>query len=207
MTAINTSITKNNHGETMSKLRKLIKKKLIDKHGMSLTELLSAVLILSLVSGAMAGAVSLAANQYDKSMRNSEASVLYSTLANILENELAYTTDIRVESLTDGKGTVKCFFSPNYAIQQSLSSLITDKSGKDGYGMILLGNIANPDESIRVLGSGAYPNGLLAKVKEFTYDNNTCCFTVYLSIGYDGTECFGGTFQVINVNKTQATVG
>ena len=174
---------------------------------MTVFELLCAVLILLLVSSGMASAVSLGVRQYQKSIRDSESKVLYSTLMTVLSNELAYTTDIRVDALdASGKGNVKQFQSQNYVIEGNLSTLMTDESGDDGYGQLLLGNSKDTSESMSVLGKAAYANGLLAKVTSITYDKSNFCFSVYLSIGYQGTECYGGEFQVQNVNRTQAVV-
>lgn len=184
-----------------------VRKKIKNNSGMTVFELLCAVLILLLVSSGMASAVSLGVRQYQKSIRDSEAKVLYSTLMTVLSNELAYTTDIRVDAVDgSGKGNVLQFQSQNYVIEGNLSTLMTDESGDKGYGQILLGNSKNTSENMRVLGKAAYANGLLAKVTSITYDNSNCCFSVYLSIGYQGTECYGGEFQVQNVNRTLAVV-
>ena len=173
--------------------------------GMSLLEMLCAILILLLATGGMTTAVSLAAKQFQMSMRNSESQVLCSTIKTVLGNELAYTTEIQVDALNDEKGNVLKFQSQNYTIEESLSAIRTDNSGTDGYGQILLGNSEDTSESLNILGKGAYPHGLGAKVTSFTYDNKTYCFTVQLSIGYNGTECYSEEFQVMNVNKTEAT--
>ena len=186
----------------MKRIPDRVRKKIKNNSGMTVFELLCAVLILLLVSSGMASAVSLGVRQYQKSIRDSESKVLYSTLMTVLSNELAYTTDIRV----DGKGNVLQFQSQNYVIEGNLSTLMTDESGDNGYGQILLGNSKDTSESMRVLGKAAYANGLLAKVTSITYDNSNCCFSVYLSIGYQGTECYGGEFQVQNVNRTPAVV-
>lgn len=177
-----------------------LKGKLKSRKGMSLLELLCAVLILLLVSGGMTSAVSLAANQYRESMRNSESQVLYSSLKTVLSHELAYTTNILIGS----DGAVKQFLPPNATLEHSLSTIMTDESGENGYGQIVFGNISDPTQRNPVLGKAAYTNGLLAKVKSITYSNDTNCFTIYLSIGVDGTEFYGGQFQVMNVNETEA---
>lgn len=176
---------------------KRLKQKLKSGRGMSLTELLCAVLILVLVSGGMATAVSLAARQYQQSMRESEAQILCSTLETILRNELAYTTEIKLNG-----DKVEQFQSQTYAIKDSLSSIVIDDPDEKGYGRLLLGNdVKNMD----ILGRGAYPHGLLVKIDEngFTYDNSTHCFTVKLSVGCDGKDYATREFQVLNANLKQ----
>ena len=168
---------------------KRLKQKLKSGRGMSLTELLCAVLILVLVSGGMATAVSLAA------MRESEAQILCSTLETILRNELAYTTNIKL----NGK-QVEQFQSQTYAIKDSLSSIVIDDPDEKGYGRLLLGN---DTKNMDILGRGAYPHGLLVKIDEFTYYNSTHCFTVKLSVGCDGKAYATREFQVLSANPKQ----
>ena len=174
---------------------KRLKQKLKSGRGMSLTEMLCAVLVLVLVSGGMATAVSLAARQYQQSMRESEAQILCSTLETILRNELAYTTNIKL----NGK-QVEQFQSQTYAIKDSLSSIVIDDPDESGYGRLLLGN---DTKNMDILGRGAYPHGLLVKIDEFTYDNSTHCFTVKLSVGCDGKDYATREFQVLSANPKQ----
>ena len=167
---------------------------------MSRGELLCAVLILALVSGGMASAVSLGVRQYQQSMRTSEAKVLCSTLETVLRNELAYTTQIKLDG-----GNVKQFQSQNFAIEKNLSTLMTDADRPDGYGHIILANCVDTREFMNVLGKGAYTNGLLAKVDSFTYDTSNHCFTVRLSVGCNGQTYATREFQVLNANQTEPT--
>ena len=176
--------------------------KLHSKRGMTLVELLSALIILSLVTGGMAAAVSLGSQQYQKSMRDAEAMVLYSTLMTVLSNELTYSTDIHV----DAQGTVQRFMSQNYVIKGNLSTLMTDDSDGNGYGKVLLGNSENTDEYMSVLGKASYTRGLSAKVTKFQYHNSKHYFIVELSIGYQGAPYYTKEFHVRSVNETNATI-
>ena len=160
-----------------------------------MTEMLCAVLILVLVSGGMATAVSLAARQYQQSMRESEAQILCSTLETILRNELAYTTEIKLNG-----NQVEQFQSQTYAIKDSLSSIVIDDPDEKGYGRLLQGN---DTKNMDILGRGAYPHGLLVRIDEFTYDNSTHCFTVKLSVGCDGKDYATREFQVLSANPKQ----
>ena len=178
-----------------------ITKKLHSKRGMTLVELLSALIILSLVTGGMAAAVSLGSQQYQKSMRDAEAMVLYSTLMTVLSNELTYSTDIHV----DAQGTVQRFMSQNYVIKGNLSTLMTDDSDGNGYGKVLLGNSENTDEYMSVLGKASYTRGLSAKVTKFQYHNSEHYFIVELSIGYQGAPYYTKEFHVRSINETTAT--
>ncbi len=179
-----------------------ITKKLHSKRGMTLVELLSALIILSLVTGGMAAAVSLGSQQYQKSMRDAEVMVLYSTLMTVLSNELTYSTDIRV----DNQGNVLRFMSQNYVIEGNLSTLMTDDADGNGYGKVLLGNSENTDEYMSVLGKASYTRGLSAKVTEFKYNNEDHYFSVTLSIGHQGQPYYTKEFHVRSVNETNATI-
>lgn len=181
----------------MKKLFSKLKNQIADNSGMSFIELLVAVLILMLVSTGMVSVVGFGANQYDKTIRESEALVLCSTISTILEHELSYTTDVRV----DESGNVSSFLSSNYAIEGSLSSIMTDNSGVDGYGKILLGNQYDPGEYRELLGQAAYSHDLLAKVENVTYDAVTRYFTLTVLVGYEGEEIASRTFQVKRMNE------
>lgn len=180
---------------------KQLRQKLKSRRGMSLGELLCAVLILTLVSSGMASAVSLGVRQYQQSMRTSEAKVLCSTLEAVLRSELAYTTQIKLDG-----GNVKQFQSQNFAIKKNLSTLTTDAEMPGQYGHIVLANCDNPSEYMNVLGKGAYTNGLLANIDAFTYDTANHCFTVRLSVGDSSQAYATREFQVLNANQTEPTV-
>lgn len=176
---------------------------------MSLGELLCAVLILTLVSGGMASAVSLGVRQYQQSMRTSEAEILCSTLETILRSELAYTTYIKV----DGENVIQfeCKNVPKDTTWKEFAKLTTDAETQGDYGHIILANCNDPSEYMNILGKGAYTNGLLAKVDQdestgkevFTYDKENHCFTVQISVGCNGQTYATRKFQVINANETE----
>lgn len=184
------------------KKRLKIYNKLHNNSGMTLLELLCAILILLLVTGVMTALISMGVEQYNKSMRNSQSQVLYSTLMTVISDELTYSTQIK----TDDLGNVRQFLSKSYGIRGNLSTIMTDKSGLNGYGKIIFGNCDNPEEYLHILGKGSYPNGLTARVDSLTYYNDSSTFTVKLSIGYEGKEIHVGTFNVLNVNKTKAEI-
>lgn len=175
---------------------KRLKQKLKSTRGLTLGEMLCAVLIVLLVSGTMASTVSLAVRQYQRSLRESEAEVLCSTLATIITDELAFTTEIKVAG-----GQVVQFQSQHYAMKDTKGTFLTD-AVDGGYGHLLLGTA---EKSANLLGKGSYPNGLLAKVESLSYDNGTHCFTVKLSVGYGETEYASRTFHVINANQITST--
>ena len=82
--------------------------------GMTLMELLCALAVVLLVSAGMVLGVSLAVRSYERSVTNSEAQVLCSTLQTIVNDELRYA------------GTLE------YAAQQRLSPWAAGRRGADG---------------------------------------------------------------------------
>ena len=172
-------------------------KKLNSTLGMSLGEILVVVLILSLLTASLTTVMSLAVEQYNESMRASEANVLSSTLRSVISNELAYTTEIH----TDASGNVNSFQSQNYTTESSLSTFIVSSADSGGFGKLLIGTDSS---NMKLLGDGSYPRNLGAKIDSFTYDSSACCFTIKLSIGCKSNTYLEQTFQVLNVNKTTA---
>lgn len=182
-----------------NRLKRLVtygKEACADNEGMTFAEVLIAVMILMLVSVGMISIIGFGSQQYDKTIRESQALVLCSTISTVLEYELSYTTQIHAES----DGVLKEFMSPDYAIEGSLSSIMTDHSGSNGYGRILLGNSADQTEYKELLPDSAYMHGLLAKVTDVTYDQTTHYTTLTVSVGYQGKEKISRTFQVKNRN-------
>ena len=182
----------------MSKIRKRLK----SRAGMTLVELLCAVLILMLVSESLTLGTRFAKEQYLESMRTSQSVELYNTVQTILSNELRYTTDVQM----DGKNVSK-FYSVTYAIQSDLTKLMTlDEQGQEtsGYGYLALGNTNSRTGKLeynRILSNAAYTNGLRVKVDAFTYNLITKYFTVTLSIQADENDYISNrSFQVKALN-------
>ena len=80
------------------RIKKVLKSKLHSKNGMTIGELLVAVLILLLATGLLVGGVSFAARNFEKSFSKSQANVLQSTLKEAINGELRYTTTIYVNN-------------------------------------------------------------------------------------------------------------
>ena len=76
------------------KLKNRIRKLLSDKRGFSLGELLAATVILLLASQVMTQGMAFATRMYKESLTRSHAKQLCSTLTNVIEKELRYTTSV-----------------------------------------------------------------------------------------------------------------
>ena len=172
--------------------------KLKNNHGLTMVEMLCAVLILLLVSQGMAAGVALANRQYEKSIQTSEAQELYGTLRTILSNELRYTTDV---TLQPGSNQVGSFFSRTYAIKNAETSLVAlDENGEEcSYGELALGNNGSYN---RLLGSASYPHRLTAKAS-VQYQETDQIFTVNLIIAIENEPCIEESFQIRAMNDVK----
>ncbi len=170
----------------------------MNNKGYSLVELLAAITILLLLTGGLVTGVILSYNQYQSSIRRSEASELYNSLSALINNELKFTTEIK----TDGKGNVTSFYSISYATSSDLTGFAVIDDNKNNtvdYGHLILRSVSNPEEYKRLLSYGAYTDGLGGKLESLTYDNGI--FTVSLSIGKDDKEIISQTFNVRALNN------
>ena len=101
-----------------NRIKNRIRNKLSGKKGFSLGELLAATVILLLASQVMTQGMAFATRMYHDSMSRSHARQLCSTLTNVIETELRYTTSITVSNTTEGE-VLTAYFSPNYGETQS----------------------------------------------------------------------------------------
>ena len=171
------------------------------KSGFTLTEMLATIIIVLLVSAGLVTTVGLALKQYDNSMRNSEASVLASTLKSIISNELEHTNVSTMEM--DASGNVIAFESTDYALKNSLSSFYAvdeDKSATSGYGQLFCGKKGDTSQGSLVIASASYTRGLGMKLKSITYNSTSKYFTVRFEVGYDDTSLKTEEFSVRAMN-------
>lgn len=176
--------------------------------GFTLSELLTTVIIVGLVTSLLATGATLAATQYTRSMALSESFMLYSTLEQVLDNELTYTQTVYGEKLGDGTYKVTGFDSKHYiavdAPAVSVTSagaaggtsdpagtrylMMVDDNGNafgmgtaDAYGQLAL--CSSDGASVnRLLGKAAYNYNLVARIDGITYNPNSMLFSVSLKI-------------------------
>ena len=184
-----------------SRLTNLIRKKLSDKRGFSLGELLAATVILLLASQVMTQGMAFATRMYKESLTRSHAKQLCSTLTNVIEKELRYTTSVNKGS----DGTVLKYFSPTYGKTESAFAAIDENENKiDGTaeGEIAVQLTAEDGSRYwqKLISSASYSSfDLKATIQSVKLEGTT--FHVILEItDKDGKKIVTNKFDVIAVN-------
>ena len=184
-----------------SRLTNLIRKKLSDKRGFSLGELLAATVILLLASQVMTQGMAFATRMYKESLTRSHAKQLCSTLTNVIEKELRYTTSVNADS----DGTVLKYFSPTYGKTESAFAAIDENENKiDGTagGEIAVQLTAEDGSRYwqKLISSASYSSfDLKATIQSVKLEGTT--FHVILEItDKDGKKIVTNKFDVIAVN-------
>lgn len=152
---------------------------------MSLVELLSAVLVMLLVTSLLVLGVRIGTKAYVKSVSMSEAQILCATLTTLITDELRYAGTIQV----DADGRVG-FFSQNFGgADGAVSYFAADENGQ-----ITLGGTP-------ILSKRAYPYGLQAAVN-LRYAKPENRFTAILTVcGADDGELARTEFEVEPLNQ------
>ena len=182
------------------KLKNRIRKLLSDKRGFSLGELLAATVIL-LASQVMTQGMAFATRMYKESLTRSHAKQLCSTLTNVIEKELRYTTSVN----KGNDGTVLKYFSPTYGKTESAFAAIDENENKiDGTagGEIAVQLTAEDGSRYwqKLISSASYSSfDLKATIQSVKMEGTT--FHVILEItDKDGKKIVTNKFDVIAVN-------
>lgn len=182
-----------------SRLTNLIRKKLSDKRGFSLGELLAATVILLLASQVMTQGMAFATRMYNESLTRSHAKQLCSTLTNVIEKELRYTTSVNKGS----DGTVLKYFSPTYGKTESAFAAIDENKIDGTAGGEIAVQLTAEDGSLywqKLISSASYSSfDLKATIQSVKLEGTT--FHVILEItDKDGKKIVTNKFDVIAVN-------
>ena len=135
--------------------------KLIDRKGMTLTELLAGIIVMLLVAGIMVIGVKLGSDAYVKSVSMSEAQQLCSTLTSLVNDELRYCGTIYLEDNNNVS-----FFSNNFGGSKN-AGLSFDQNDKGQ--VVLKGEEGSRPH--KILSRNSYPYNLKGRV-DLTYDRN-----------------------------------
>lgn len=194
------------------------------KGGFTISEALATVLIVGLVSIILAGGIALATRHYTQSMSASEGRMLYSSLQQILETELSYTSTYTYSSRSaENVDSVTGFSSRHYKAKsedassgsvtpiatENLCTLLEGDAGVTIQSVGTPGRLAMCSADGKVtnpfLGAGAYNYGLQASISQITYNTATGFFTVRLVIsqgsGGDAAVVVDEPFSVRGMNS------
>lgn len=160
--------------------------------GFTLTEVLATVIILGLVTGLVATAVTVGVRQFTHSMAVSESRMLFSSLQQDLKNDLGYTSTASANGKAGDEWSITGYSSINHGTEtgENLYLKALDSNGAfvpvsdesvTGYGQLALcsqdGKVKN-----RLLGKAAYNYGLVACIKKLKYNEDKKLYTVTLSV-------------------------
>ncbi len=180
------------------------RQKLNNRKGFSLTELLVAILILSMVSSVVAGGIPVAKEAYEKVTLSANAQVMLSTTISSLRNELCTATDVTIldnanNIIKNGtNGVVIRYYSPsikNYSTLSIGKPKTTDnkEDANEKQNSIILTQYADSSVNVprRLVSSAAGDHQLYVSYKNVSYDetNKIVTFTELKVVDKSGKEC------------------
>lgn len=156
-------------------------KKLRNNSGMTLTELLMAILIVSISTALVGVGIRLAVNSYKACMEASQAQMLCSTLTADISDKLRFSGTVK-----ETNGKIDEIFI------QELGKVAVFDINRDG----ILELDGRP-----IINSGAYPRGLKLKGFSIKFNSTTNIFTVKFDVVNDKNKTvISQEFQVKRIN-------
>lgn len=163
-------------------------KKLRSQSGMTLTEMLCALVVLMLISSLLAVGVRFAVQTYRTSMADSQAQMLCSTVTTAIADKLRYCSGVTSK---DGKVFIK-----------DIGSVESDEQGSffqvDETGQIVM---QSGSETKQLLGAKSYPRGLKIRELSVEFSNTDRRFAVSFDVtDTAGTVLASSCFDVRCIN-------
>lgn len=165
-----------------------IKKRISNRKGFSLTELLAATLIMALSTGIVAGIMNLAASSFFRTTQIAEAQTLCSTIATYVESELTYA---KVNEAGTGFYSDVHNFGPDACFVASSQSNKIVFNGSKVYGRIGETSPMYGDQFYDIAGAKAYDIGA----------GNTNDLTCGMQLGLSGNTVTC-TIEIVDANNT-----
>lgn len=170
-----------------------MRKKLSSESGLTLVEMLCAVVILILLGLLLNTGLQMAVSTYRAIVAQSEAELLLSTAVDALADDLRYARDV------SGSGTGFTYFSDSFGANTALE--VEDKEEDENYGQIK----AN---GMRLLPDGAYGLNGAYLVKDMKISYTQPNFTIELTVATkDGKISAGTSVTVRCLNAKKDTAG
>ena len=160
-------------------------KKLRDRRGITLTEMLCTVLIVLLLTALLVVGIRFAGKTYTESMRLSEAQELCSTLTSVISDKLRFCGSV----VSNENGDVDRIFIQDVGSVEGEGAAfrLNDKQ------QIMLGDS-------ELLSAAAYPRGLQVRQISLRYDDAAGIFTVTLQVGTADSTLAETSFEVRRLN-------
>lgn len=136
-------------------------KKITNKKGFTLVEMLICVVTLLMVGSICATGTGISIKSYQQSKFESESQNLKSTLETGIADILRFASDVSV----DGSNNVNAFTNRYYQIEQG-------HIGVDGEGHIIVHKDTQTNATFALVGSNAYAGDLEIEDFELTYSGN-----------------------------------
>ena len=146
-----------------------MKGKIQSKKGFSLVEMLTAVLLLSLMVGFVGGGVVVVRDAYENITLRAEARTLLSTAITSISTELSQAKDISQESST-------CYF---YHTGRKYRMSLQNKNGN----IYIVSDVG--ENSIPLLTKQTLTRGLTPTIKQLTFDTTSGLFHCSIEIYYN----------------------
>jgi len=144
---------------------------------MTLTELLVALAIVSLIGVALTVGVNSAVKVHRDSTRLYEAETLCGTILTYLEDEFRFSRNIQNQPA----GSEPAVTFDSQVFGQNVGVIVDD-------GKVLIGK--DPGSGFALLGNSAYTSGLKVSECKVEYNESSGLVTIQISVGPDSTDAY-----------------
>lgn len=152
-------------------------KKLRSKSGMTLTELLSAILLLGLIGMVLGGGVVMVKNVYQRTQEKANAEQALAVTAQLLTDEFANALDVKTSS--GGSESMNPIFRSGNSHLWMRFGVSSDGMTVSGTGIEKwYGENEYADSKTSLLTAASIPDGYCTKFDSYTYSEETSCFTI-----------------------------
>lgn len=177
-----------------------MRRKLAGQEGLTLVEVLAAVVILVLLGLILNAGMQMAVNSYRVMIAQSETELLLSTLADTLADDLRYAEDVVASG-----GKLDSYYSDSYGEDTTLELNNTENDPNKGKVYANSGG-----KKLRVLPDGAYGLNGRYEVEQMDITYEKGCFTLKLKVKEKDSTIHAETeltVRCLNAKKEEETGG
>lgn len=170
-----------------------LRKKLSSKRGMTLTEMLASLLIMSMVTLVIAGGVMAVKRAYEKTVDQADAQMVLATTVELITDELANVT--QAETKTIGSGTNQ---TSQYVFLSGKGSGWIKLESDPVRGICKVPENSDIAAGVPLLSSGAMAGKYVTKFDSISYQN--ACFTLKNIAVYEKASAGNGGSPVASLS-------